>query len=262
MPVTSSNALLPSALSQLIGTPKCPLIIDIRIDEDFTLYPKILPTSIRLSFREVEHWANRFQEQHTVIICQGGLKLSQGVCAYLRQIGQHSQFLKDGFAGWTQINAPLINPQAMPARNHKDHSLWVSHSNLTINQCASTWLIRRFIDRNADFLLVEQDQVLNVADRFSATAFDVEGAHFNHDRMLSSFERILTAFGLDSSALTKFVQHIHPILHDNVKKIEQTDLLSTLIKGISASHQDDYAYLDATIQFYDWLYSACIEQES
>ena len=94
----STTAITVSQLSRLIGLPGAPVIIDVRIDDDFDADPRLLPASSRRDFKTVSNWAAEFTGSQIVVICQKGQKLSQGVAAWLRHEGIAAESL-DG--GWT-----------------------------------------------------------------------------------------------------------------------------------------------------------------
>lgn len=75
---------LPLKLARLAGTPKCPILIDVRIDDDFNAAPRLIPGSRRRDFQGVDAWKGALMDRQVVVICQKGLKLSHGTAAVLR----------------------------------------------------------------------------------------------------------------------------------------------------------------------------------
>ena len=77
-----------SQLSRLIGTPQAPLIIDVRIDEDFALDPNFIPGAKRHAHTAIPSLLPSLpasaQQQGVVVYCQKGKKISQGAMALLR----------------------------------------------------------------------------------------------------------------------------------------------------------------------------------
>ena len=84
-------------LGRLIGLPDTPVLIDVRIDDDFNVDPRILPCAIRRDFRQVASWAPDVAGRHVAVVCQHGLKLSHGVAAWLRHAGGDAESLEGGF---------------------------------------------------------------------------------------------------------------------------------------------------------------------
>ena len=55
--MSSINTIAAEKLARLIGTPKCPTLIDLRVEEDFLLDPRFIPNSLRRSYETVDQWA-------------------------------------------------------------------------------------------------------------------------------------------------------------------------------------------------------------
>jgi hypothetical protein len=65
---------------------------------------------------------------------------------------------------------------------------WVTREHPKTDRIACPWLIRRFIDPDAEVVYVPRDQVLDYAEREDATSFDAPGARYTHRDGLCSFE--------------------------------------------------------------------------
>ena len=102
----SPTEITVSQLSRLIGLPNAPVILDVRTDEDYASDPRLMPCSRRRDFRAVSTWAKDHQGQTVVVACQKGLKLSQGVAAWLRHAGIDAQTLEGGLESWKAAGTP------------------------------------------------------------------------------------------------------------------------------------------------------------
>ena len=96
----STTAITVPQLSRLVGLPAAPVIIDVRIDEDFDADPRLLPGSFRRDFKTVSQWAAEFAGRNVAVVCQKGQKLSQGAAAWLRHEGIAAESLEGGFEAW------------------------------------------------------------------------------------------------------------------------------------------------------------------
>ena len=94
--------------TRLVGTPKCPAIIDVRIDEDFAADPRHIPGSVRRTFATVAEWSHGFVGKPAIVVCQKGQKLSEGAAAFLRHAGGEADVLEGGFAAWAEAGLPLV----------------------------------------------------------------------------------------------------------------------------------------------------------
>ena len=73
---------------------------------------------------------------------------------------------------------------------------WVTREDAKVDRIACPWLIRRFVDKDAEFLLVPLDEVMSVARRAGAIPYDVPGVELGHVDGRCSFESILYKYGL------------------------------------------------------------------
>ena len=243
------NAITPAQLSRLIGTPECPALIDVRIDEDFLSDPHLIPTARRIAHLRIETLAPALRGQRAVVICQKGRKLSEGGAAILRQAGVNAETLAGGTLAWAEAGLPRVAVTALP-----ETALWVTRHRPKIDRIACPWLIRRFVQPDARFLYVSPAEVLDVAVKFGATPFDVEGVHFSHRGELCSFDVMLAEFGLNSEALTRMALVIRAADTDHHDLAPQAAGLLALSVGLSRQYKDDIAQLEAGMVLYDALY--------
>jgi rhodanese-related sulfurtransferase len=177
--MTSPTEIATSQLARLIGIPTSPSIIDVRDDDDFADDPRFIPGSYRRDYRTVAAWASECGPGPAIVVCQKGLKLSQGVAAWLRSSGIDAQSLEGGYLAWRAASQPLVKPDKLPPRDAAGRTVWVTRARPKVDRIACPWLIRRFIDPGAMFLFVAPSEVLAVAERFSATPFDIEGVFWS-----------------------------------------------------------------------------------
>lgn len=246
------NEMSPNQLSRLIGLPDAPLIMDMCLPEDFAQAPRLIPGSLRWAHTDLAALLPLIGENRVVVVCQKGLKISQGAAAILRGHGIAAEYLGGGALGWADAGLPMIPAAAIPAPGHG--TLWVTRHRPKVERIACPWLIRRFVDRDARFLFVAPDQVTAVAERFNATAFDAAGAPFAHGPGTCTFDALLAAFALETPPLL----HLATIIRG--ADLNQPDLapecagLLAASLGLSRMHKDDNAQLDAGLLLYDALY--------
>lgn len=241
-------------LTRLIGTPDSPIILDVRIPDDHALDPRLLPASTRHDFRTVSDWAPAYTGRTVAVVCQRGLKLSQGVAAWLRHAGARAETLEGGFEAWAAARAPLLRPDHIPPRNPQNHTIWVTRARPKIDRIACPWLIRRFIDPAAVFLFVAPSEVAAVADRFAATPFDIEDTFWSHRGETCTFDTMLEEFALHTQALDRLAQIIRAADTDNLDAAPQAAGLLAASLGLSRMYRDDLAQLNAAMSLYDAFY--------
>jgi len=89
----------------------------------------------------------------------------------------------------------------MRSKNDTETRSWVTRERPKVDRIACPWLIRRFIDPEAEFLFAPTEPVFAVAAETGATAYDIPGAEpFSHDGELCSFDAFLKVYGIEESS--------------------------------------------------------------
>lgn len=248
------NEITVAQLNRLIGTPDCPVIVDISIDEDFNEDPHLIPGAFRHRHTDPQGLSARLIDQKCVIVCQKGAKLSQGMTAWLRSDGVQAEYLSGGNHGWR--DAPDTNriPAAAIPTTTDGKSLWVTRHRPKIDRIACPWLVQRFIDPGARFLFVSPSEVMRVAERFDATPFDVTDAHFSHKGTFCTFDAMLDTFQLHSTALDALADIVRAADTNTLNSSPQAAGLLAFSVGLSRQYKDDHAQLSAALPLYDALY--------
>ncbi|BBK30509.1 hypothetical protein EDC65_2050 [Stella humosa] len=241
-------------LARLVGTPDAPVIVDVRTDEDHARDPRMLPAAIRRDFRTVDEWSGALAGRVVAVVCQRGLKLSQGAAAWLRHAGARAETLEGGFEGWVAAGGLLVRPDRLPAADRQGRTVWVTRARPKIDRIACPWLIRRFVDPQAVFLFVAASEVAAVAERFAATPFDIEGAFWSHRGPDCTFQTMLAEFTLHSDALARLAAIICAADTDRLDQAPQAAGLLAASLGLSRMYRDDLAQLDASMGLYDAFY--------
>ncbi|MFK7753982.1 MAG: chromate resistance protein ChrB domain-containing protein, partial [Sedimentitalea sp.] len=133
-------------------------------------------------------------------------------------------------------------------------TLWVTRHRPKIDRIACPWLIRRFVDPNARFLFVSLNEVLGVADRYGATAFDVEDVAFSHRGEFCTFDIMLETWGLQTEALMRLAQVVRAADTNRHDLAPEAAGLLALSVGLSRQYKDDHRQLEAGMALYDALY--------
>ncbi|MDW4496394.1 sulfurtransferase/chromate resistance protein [Sulfitobacter sp. D35] len=252
--MAAPNEIVPAQLLRLIGLPDAPVIVDLCTDEDFAAGPYLIPGSVRHPFRDVEGLKTRLAGRACILACQKGLKLSQGLAAWLRADGIDAQYLQGGMHGWRALDAAPRVPFGAIPEPVGGATLWVTRHRPKIDRIACPWLIRRFVDRDARFLFVAPSEVEGVAARFGATPFDIEGAFWSHQGDKCSFDTMLGAFGLATPALQRLAKVIRAADTNRHDLAPEAAGLLAISVGLSRQYRDDSRQLDAGLALYDALY--------
>ena len=243
------NQITPAQLMRLIGTPDAPHIVDVRIADDIAADPRLIPGSFALAHDKVDPAPARLNGQHVVVACQRGRKLSEGVAALLRSQGITAEVLEGGTMAWAAAILPMVPISALCATN-----LWVTRQRPKIDRIACPWLIRRFVDPTARFLFVAPNEVPAVAEKFSATPFDIDGVFWSHRGECCTFDTMITEFGLTSDALDRLALVVRAADTDRHDLSPQAAGLLAISVGLSRQYRNDLDQLQAGFAIYDALY--------
>jgi rhodanese-related sulfurtransferase len=248
------DAITVTQLARLIGTPDAPLVIDVRTDEDHAADQRALPASVRRDHRTVASWAGKYGGRSIAVTCKDGLKLSQGVAAWLRHAGAKAEYLEGGFDAWRKGKGLLLSPNHVPPRDSEGRTVWVTRARPKIDRIACPWLIRRFVDPGAVFLFVASSEVQAVAEHFGATPFDIEGMFWSHRATLCTFDVMIEEFRLQSEALARLAVIVRGADTACLDLAPQAAGLVAASLGLSRMYRDDLAQLEAAMGLYDAFY--------
>jgi len=255
--MSSINSISTERLARLIGTPKCPVLVDVRTDEDFASLPHLVPGSVRRPYVYVADWAGQLSGQSAIIFCQKGLKLSEGVAAWLRFVGTPADILEGGVLNWRKAGMPMINTSKLPAPDKQGRTIWVTRARPKIDRIACPWLIRRFVDPNAVFLFVTPAEVQAVAEKFGGAPFDIEGVFWSHRGELCTFDVMLEEFGIATEPLLRLAKIVRGADTGKLDLVPEAAGLLAASLGLSRMYADDLEQLEAGMLLYDAFYRWC-----
>ncbi|MBQ8103911.1 MAG: rhodanese-related sulfurtransferase [Afipia broomeae] len=255
--MSSYTSISSDKLFRRIGTAGAPIVVDVRIDEDFSADPRLIPGAVRRSHLEVREWASSLSGQSVVVVCDRGQKLSEGTAAWLRHSDIAAEILEGGHLGWREAGLPTVPADKIPKRDERDHTVWVTRSRPKIDRIACPWLIRRFVDPAAVFLFVAPPEVEAVAEQFGATPFDIENVYWSHRGELCTFDVMIKELGLSTPALERLAAMVRAADTARLDLSPEAPGLLAASLGLSRMFDDDLEQLDAGILLYDAFYRWC-----
>jgi hypothetical protein len=139
---------------------------------------------------------------------------------------------------------------------------WVTRKNANVDRVACPWLIKRFVDRDAEFLYVSADQISAVAEREGAIPYDASGVELGHVDGRCSFESILVKYGLTDPALLRLARIVHGAdIPADITVTPESAGLSAIAHGFALVHGDrDQEKIRLETPMYDALYVWCQDQ--
>jgi rhodanese-related sulfurtransferase len=249
------NTISIEKLIRLIGTPKCPTLIDVRPEGAFDADPYLIPSSRHRTFEKVSSEASG--SCPVVVICQEGTSLSQGVAAWLRARGLPAEVLEGGFQAWKQAELPLVPVSKLPPLDAQGRTVWVTRARPKIDRIACPWLIRRFVDPRAVFLFVPPSDVVEVAERFGGAPFDIEDVFWSHRGDTCTFDTMVEEFALGTPPLLRLAAMVRGADTAHLELAPEAPGLLAASLGLSRMYADDLEQLEAGMLLYDVLYRWC-----
>lgn len=134
---------------------------------------------------------------------------------------------------------------------------WVTRERPKVDRVACPWLIRRFVDPEAEFLYVPVDQVMAVAEREGAIPFDVPDVELGHHGVECSFDAILQKYALRDPALARLAMIVRGADTDAKDLTPESRGLDAIAEGFRLAFADDHEQLEHEMPVYDALYAYC-----
>jgi hypothetical protein len=139
---------------------------------------------------------------------------------------------------------------------------WVTRERPKVDRIACPWLIKRFVDSEAEFLYVPADEVTAVAEREGAIPFDVPNVELGHHGDECSFDAILRKYGLTDPALQRLALIVRGADTPAKDLTPESRGLEAIADGFRLLYHDDHQQLAAESVVYDALYAFCQQQRS
>jgi hypothetical protein len=178
-----------------------------------------------------------------VVYCVHGHEVSQGVAKALG-----ARYLEGGIEHWDGEREK--KSAGAPTR-------WVTRERPKVDRIACPWLIRRFIDPQAEFLYVPAAEVIRVAKERSAIAYDVPEVEFSHVGGRCSFDAFLYRYHLTDPALQELALIVRGADTNRPDLAPQSAGLVSISLGLSALFADDHEMLEHGMTVYDALHAWC-----
>jgi hypothetical protein len=135
---------------------------------------------------------------------------------------------------------------------------WVTRKRIQVNRAATAWLVRRFVDPQAEFLFVEPDKVADVQAVQGALGFDAPGARYPHldAEGRCSFEMLVNEYCAGDATLKEIARIVHGADLDQPEIAPECLGLLSISCGFPLVAKDDHETVDKTAFLYDALYAS------
>jgi len=139
---------------------------------------------------------------------------------------------------------------------------WVTRERPKTDRVACPWLIKRFIDPEAEIVYVPRNEVLSYAAEHGAHSFDAPAAEFTHRDGKCTFEVLVEEFRIQDAAVARLAQIVHGAdIAGDVDATAQSAGLLAIAEGFGYLEGDDQKLLVLELPVYDALYEWCKRQD-
>jgi len=247
-----SASVSATSLRKSLASPRPPLVIDVRKGPTFLVAPDLIRGALRRDPLRVADWGKTLPgEADVVVYCVHGHEVSQGAAKALTEQGFSASYLEGGIEGWRAEGGELIGkPKGASSR-------WVTRERPKIDRIACPWLVKRFIDPEAEFLYVPTPEVKRVAAEREAVPYDIPDVEFSHDGDLCSFDAFIRHFRLRDPALEELALIVRGADTNRMDLAPQAAGLAAVSLGLSLNYNNDLEMLEQGMTVYDALYSWC-----
>lgn len=132
---------------------------------------------------------------------------------------------------------------------------WVTREHPKIDRIACPWLIKRFIDPDAEIIYVPYKDVLTKAAELNATPFDIPDVEYTHYEDRCTFDYFIKKYGIKDAAIDRIAAIVRGADTDRHDFAPQAAGLEAIFSGLAYNSKDDYQLLDFGMIVYDGLYS-------
>jgi AraC-like DNA-binding protein len=132
---------------------------------------------------------------------------------------------------------------------------WITRELPKIDRIACPWLIKRFIDKNAEIIYVPFDEVKTKAKKLKAIPFDIPDVEYTHYKDECTFDYFLKKHKLDDSALQTLAVIVRGADTDRHDLATQASGLWAISAGLAFNYTNDQELLEKGMLIYDALYS-------
>jgi hypothetical protein len=140
---------------------------------------------------------------------------------------------------------------------------WITRERPKIDRIACPWLIKRFVDKDAEFIYVPNELVFEKAKELNAIPYDIQGAEYSHEGDFCTFDYIIKKHKIEDDAIKQLAVIVRGADTDSFELAPQAAGLWAISAGLSYNIKDDLEQLAIGMKMYDALYSwaKCVQGE-
>ncbi|MFI5135833.1 MAG: chromate resistance protein ChrB domain-containing protein [Chitinophagales bacterium] len=132
---------------------------------------------------------------------------------------------------------------------------WITRERPKIDRIACPWLIKNFVDKEAEFIYVPKEKVFDEAKRLNAIPYDIPGAEYTHEGERCTFDYIMKKHNITDPSVQQMAMIVRGADTVRFDLAQQAAGLWAISAGLSYNYKNDLEQLEIGMKMYDALYS-------
>lgn len=237
-----------------LGLPNAPVLVDLRSDADCTSAPQMIPGALRREAGDVKDWVHTLPRKSlAVVYSDPDADSGHTVADELNALGCSARVLEGGLPAWQAAGYPSVRIRSdlhVPGA-----SRWITRERPKIDRLACPWLVRRFIDAEAQFFYTPSHLVRADARALGAEPYDIPDVRFSHRGPRCTFDAFLDEFELVDPVLTELATIARAADTGVLAQSREAPGLLAISLGLAANITDDILLMEQAMLIYDALYA-------
>jgi len=243
-----------ASLYATLGLVGSGVLVDVRSASDRAVQPRIIPGALRRDARAVGTWAQALPRASLVAVYDSdGNASAREVAPALSDLGYGAKVLEGGIDAWVRAGHATVKLRTELTAG--SCSRWITRERPKIDRLACPWLIRRFIDPEAQFFYTPSHRVRADAKALGAEPYDIPDVTFSHRGPRCSFDAFLDEFELHDPILDHVADIVRAADTGALAQSREAPGLLAVSLGLSANIPDDILLLEQAMPIYDALYA-------
>ncbi|MGD0159828.1 MAG: chromate resistance protein ChrB domain-containing protein [Candidatus Bathyarchaeia archaeon] len=134
---------------------------------------------------------------------------------------------------------------------------WVTRQYVHVDRTACPWLIKRFVDREAEFVFVAAAKIEEIVKKENAIPYDAPNVELGHHGEKCSFDSIVERYKIKDPTVLELAKIVRAADTDKMETVPEAAGLEAIMTGIGIAAKDDHEAVEKARVVYDALYASC-----
>ena len=134
---------------------------------------------------------------------------------------------------------------------------WITRQYVHVDRTACPWLIKKFVDPEAEFIFVPVEKIEEIVEKEKAIPYDARGVELGHHGDKCSFDAIVQKYEIKDPAVLELSKIVRAADTDKMEAAPEAAGLEAVMTGFGVVSKDDYETIAKASPVYDALYTNC-----